>query len=210
MHKPALQSYYEEVPLSKENLDELPRILEEVEPLASERNAQITSRDSYELRLLHVGLTPRQVRFAYYYALTKDARNSALEAGYNDATPKMLDKYLKNVVEQLMNHSGVCALLKALQLRAAATLVIDEMYVVHTAAAIAENIEYRASDRVEALKLIARVRGFFAPARSEHEVKKSPEQNTQDALKSLTRVFQDSRNSRPLPLTPIDAEYEEK
>lgn len=210
--KPKPLSFYDEIPLSSETLDEVPQILEEVEPIAQHKSAQITFRDAEDLLQLHVGLTPRQIRFAYYYAITKDARNSALEAGYNEASPEKLDKYLSNIIHQLMSHSGVRSLLQALQLRAASTLVIDETYVVHTAAAIAENIEYRASDRIEALKLIAKVRGYFAPIRSEHDIhtRNVDEQKPQEILAALTRVYQDSRGADSLPKIPIDAEYEEK
>lgn len=203
-------SLWDDVPLKEKDLAAVEEILMGVEPIAQRQDLRISLEDISDLRSMHLGLTPKQIRFAYYYVLLKNGPMAALKAGYDDTSEENVTRHTTITANELMQKQGVRNLVHALQLRAATTLVIDEHYVVHMSAAIAENLDYKPKDRIEALKLITKIRGFEAPVRVQHDVNRNTDNaNAPSALDTLHRVWQEKKGITEGTDDAMDAEVEE-
>lgn len=202
--------FRDELPLRAHELDAVEEILQGVEPIAQRQDMRISLEDIHDLRSLHLGLTPKEIRFSYYYVLLKNGPIAALKAGYSDTTEDNVARHTAVAANELLQKPLVTQLVQALQLRAATTLVIDEHYVVHMSASIAENLDYKPKDRIEALKLISKIRGFEAPVRVQHDVHRTADvAGSTSALDTLHRVWQEKKKVSDDPDDTVDAEVEE-
>ena len=200
---------WDERPVTEGELDTIEAIVKQVEPFAKKQDMRLSLEDIQDLRLLHLGLTPREIRFAYYYVLLKNGPIAALKAGCVETDDRNVDRDTVLAANELFQKPLVMKLVSALQLRAATTLVIDEHYVVHMAAVIAENYDYKPKDRIEALKLITKIRGFEAPVRIQHDTQRSVEVHD-SAFETLHRVWNEQKKLKDADDAPtLDAEVEE-
>jgi len=200
---------WDERPVTEGELDTIEQIVKQVEPFAKKQDMRLSLEDIQDLRLLHLGLTPREIRFAYYYVLLKNGPIAALKAGCVDTDDRNVDRDTVLAANELLQKPLVMKLVSALQLRAATTLVIDEHYVVHMAAVIAENYDYKPKDRIEALKLITKIRGFEAPVRIQHDTQRSLEVRG-SAFETLHRVWNETKELKDADAAlTVDAEVEE-
>lgn len=200
---------WDESPVTEGELDTIEQIVKQVEPFAKRQDMRLSLEDIQDLRQLHLGLTPKQIRFSYYYVLLKNGPLAALKAGCVETDDRHVDHDTVRTANELLQKPLVMKLISALQLRAATTLVIDEHYVVHMAAVIAENYDYKPKDRLEALKLITKIRGFEAPVRIQHDSQRSVEVHG-SSFEALHRMWDEHKKLKDADEAPImDAEVEE-
>lgn len=192
---------WDDIPLHQKDLDEVDKLAAEFEPILQKKDLRLSIQDIVNLREHHEGLTPKEVRFVYNYVIYKNAPTAAFKAGFNDTSEQNMGRYTAVQATRLLQKPEVKNLINALQLRAAAALVIDENYVVNMCAMIAENFDNKASDRIDALKLITKIKGFEAPARMIRETFNhlADNSNSLTALDALNKIYQAAKESIAVP-----------